>query len=432
MLVPLLLVAFGATHPAESAGPGPEMASAPFYQTEGGGAGKVQPSAAQRYFISGSELMQAYRYLDAAEQFRLAIDEDPEYIDAYRKLAFVFTKMAESETEYYEDALEIYEELENKLSPDDVDANVEVMKNKAYVLTKMGETDEAIGTYEDILKLKPEDCTTIGAIAELHLAAADSLGEGAPGYQEHEDEAIAAYTKITNLCPDEMYAYNKLGELYYNSGQTDQAAMIYDALLKRDPENVDILGRLGYLWYKAGQGKEKAKKKSGTALFEKSLPYFKKLLALDPNRSRYRGLYADALKKTGHFEEAADEYMKIIAEDKTGKSDKLFCNVGFTYLDAKEYEKAIEMAMKAIADGAPSQGCLYCVWGKGLEMRGNAMVQDARFSQGISTYTDAKAKFTLALKDSQFGSYATKQISREDQLIERANQLKLKYEQDGQ
>ncbi|NNF05756.1 MAG: tetratricopeptide repeat protein [Candidatus Eisenbacteria bacterium] len=371
----------------------------------------TEPTTAVRYFMSGAELMQNFRYLDAAEQFRLAIDEDPEYIDAYKNLAFVFTKMAESESEYYEDALELYEELESKL-PDDT----EFKKNKAFVLIKLEEKDDAISTYEEILEIDPEDCQTMGNMAELHLDMAKEAGEGTPGHKSNTEAAILAYKRVTDTCDTEIAAFNKLGELYFAAGRKDEAAAVYDAMLEKDPNNADIAGRLGYLW---AQDKN----------YEKAEPYFAKVLEIDPTRTQYRAFYAKALKENGKSTEAANEYLKIIAEDP--EQAKLYCNVGFTYLDAKEYEKAIEMAMKAISENAPSQDCLYCVWGKGLELRGNAQVQNYEFDRANSTYSDAKAKFTVAMGSQQWGSYATKQITRVDQLIERAKSIKLKADQDG-
>jgi len=385
---------------------------------------QAQPTAAQKYYISGTELMTGVRYLDAAEQFRLAIDEDPDYIDAYRSLAFVFTKMAESENEYYEDALEIYEQLEDKL-PDDV----EVRQNKAFVLTQLGELQAAVDTYHDILGIKPDDCTTYARIAGLEKQMGEKAGKGTDGYKKAMQSAIDNYTKIIDLCPDETYAYNELGELHFGMGNIEAATSVYDKLLAREPVNVDVNGRVGFLWYNAGKDADKVKKDSGAEMYKKSVKYFEKVMELDPTRVQYQGLLADAYKRSGQPEKSAKEYLKIIQADPT-KAD-LYCNVGFSLLDADQSEGAIEMAMKAIADNAPAQGCLYSIWGKGLEVRANKLVEGYEFDRAIAIYTDAKAKFTLALGDKDFGDYATKQISRQDQLIERAKTMKLKYSQEA-
>jgi tetratricopeptide (TPR) repeat protein len=400
------------------------LVSSRLHQAENDGV-QVQPTAAQRHFISGTELEQNFRFLDAAEQYRLAIDEDQDFIDAYRSLARVFSEMAKSEPEYFEDALELYEQLEEKV-PDDVG----VKKNKAYVFIQLDEIEDAVATYEEILELAPEDCDSWGRLASVRETQAGEAGEGTPEAMGFLESAIAAYTKMTEVCEggDEAVAYNKLGEIYYKAGETERASAIYDALIERDPENVEIYGRAGYLWHTAGKGAlEAGNDAEARSMFTKAIGYFDKLLELDPERSQYRGLLADSLKRAGLHERAAQEYLKIIEEDPTKMN--LYCNVGFTLLDASKDEQAIEMAMRAIGEGAPSEGCLYCIWGKGLEGRGNAQVENFEFDRAITTYTDAKAKFFLALGDPQFGDYAAKQITRQDQLIERAKQMKLKVEQ---
>lgn len=390
-------------------------------QAEGAGA-PSEPTKAQRYYISGTELMNNYRYLDAVEQFNLAIDEDSDYVDAYKSLAYVYTKMAESEPVYYEDALDTYIELED-LVPEDV----EVKKFKAFVQAALSDLDDAVATYEDILELTPEDCDAWGRLGELRQSLAEQSEKGSPEYMAGIEEAVDAYKKITEFCPENGQAYNKLGEIYYAAERTEEASAVYEELLSRDPENVDITGRLGYLWYSAAKKAEEAKNEEQAKTYYKNAePRFAKLLELDPTRTNYRKLYAETLKKTGKFSASVDEYLKIIEASPDEKG--LYCNCGFILAyDAKDGEKAIDLAMKAIGENAPEPGCLYFVWGKGLELRGNDQVQKFEFDRAISTYTESKTKFTLAQGDKKFGDSATKQLSRIDQLVERAKALKLKY-----
>jgi tetratricopeptide (TPR) repeat protein len=375
--------------------------------------GGEELTKAKRFFLRGVELANSLKYLDAVEQFQLAIDENPDYVDAYRRLAIAYTAMADTDPDYYLDALDVYDDLAELLPPDDV----ELKKNKAYVQAAMGDLDDAIVTYEEILQITPEDCAMWAQIGSAEQVMAERVkaekGGEDPGYMQRVNKAIDAYTKVTTYCPDEIEAYNTLGELYFNSGRTEESATVYSKMLEKDPQNEDIASRLAYLYYKAEN-------------WEKAAPAYKLLLELAPDRINDRTIYASVLQKLGRAKEAAAQYQKIIDADPTKVS--LYCNLGFVYLEAKDWEKAIGIAMKGISEGAP-QGCMYVIWGQGLEYKGDAQLQQYEYDRSIGSYEDAKLKLQNALGDANFGEYARKRMARIDQLIERAKQVKAKADQ---
>ena len=135
------------------------------------GGTQAEPTKAQRYYQRGVEYMNNSRFLDAVEQFQLALDENSDYIDAYRRLAYAYAQMGQTESEYYQDALDTYEDLEAKLPADDVD----VRKNIAFVQAAMGDLDDAIATYKEILDITPEDCTIWTQIGDAQKLQADRM-----------------------------------------------------------------------------------------------------------------------------------------------------------------------------------------------------------------------------------------------------------------
>jgi len=369
---------------------------------------------AQRYFLRGTDLMSNRKLLDAVEQFQLAIDEDPDFTDAYRRLAYVYTEMAQSEDEYYQDALDTYEDLEALLPGDDV----EVKKSKAFVQAAMGDVDDAIETYETILEITPEDCSIWMQIGEAQrtqaLRAKADAGEETPAVQERFDQAVKAYTTVTELCPDDLAAYNSLGELHFNNQDFDQAAKVFADLLEKDPENVNIASKLGYLYKQAED-------------WANAEPIYKQLLDLAPDRIDDRAVYAKVLEEAGKCTESAEQYQMIIDQDTSKKS--MYCNLAFLYVKCKEGQKVINTAMRAISENAPEQPCLNAAWGKGLEIRAVEMYRQGLYDNAITGYSEAKLKFQTVQGDSNFGDYATKQIDRLNKLIEQARLEKKKAEQ---
>ena len=370
---------------------------------------------AQRYYLRGTELMNNRKLLDAVEQFQLAIDADGEYVDAYRRLAYVYTEMAKTDDEYYQDALDTYEDLAALLPEDEV----EVKKNIAFVQAAMGDMEDAIGTYEDVLEITPDDCQVWGAVGLAHKTQGDRLK--ADGGEEAEvaarlEKAAEAYRSMIKACPDDLQAYNALGELYFSSNNFDAAAKVYADLLAKDPENVDIASKLGFLYYRAED-------------WTNAAPVYKQLLDVDPSRSNDRGLYAKVLENLEKWDQAADQYMKLIETDPDKKG--MFCNLGFLYIKANNGQKAIESSMKGISENAPQQGCLTAVWAKGLELRGVDLYRAGSYDPAITSYQEAKLKFGTIQGDADFGDYATKQIARLDKLIQQAQAQKEKAKQEG-
>jgi tetratricopeptide (TPR) repeat protein len=391
----------------------------------GGDQGEM--SKAKGYYRHGVELMNNLKYLDAVEQFQLAIDEDPKYVDAFRRLALAYTEMAKSDADYYQDALDTYQDLEGLLPADDVD----VRKNIAYVQAAMGDLDDAIATYQQILTITPKDCaiwSQIGSAEKLladrakgagtdDTASTSASASASPDAQKHMTAAVDAYTKVTELCPDDLGALNTLGEIYFSANEPDKAAGVYEKMMEQDPKNLDVASKLAYLYYKAEDWKDAA-------------PAYKRLLDIDSTRVNDRAIYAKVLQKLDRCDDAARQYELIIQSDPAKKT--LYCNLGFLYaLDCKDGEKAVSTAMRGIAENAPVQGCLYAVWGKGLELRADDQLRNRDYDRSVSTYGEAKIKFQSILSDKDFGDYGRKEIQRLDQLIERAKQMKAKEQQEN-
>lgn len=243
--------------------------------------GQTEPTKAHRLFQSAQEMITNSRYLDAAEQLQLALDEDPDFIDARQQLGFVYTRMADTDADYFEDALEVYEELEAIL-PDDVD----VKKKKAFVFTRLDELQSAVDVYDEIVELAPEDCEAWGTKGGLHREMAKAGMDGSEGQTADYERAIAAFRSLTATCPENVAAYNSMGTILYGMGRVEEASDVYSVLLEKDPSNIEIAGKVGYLWYSAGQDKRKKEKdKEGAKVFyAKAVPYLEKVMELDPER----------------------------------------------------------------------------------------------------------------------------------------------------
>ena len=411
------LVALSATVAAETV-----VRTVPVLQAQEAVGGGQKPTVAQEHYRRGVEFMGTSRFLDAVEQFQLCIDEEGENVDCHRQLAFAYTQMGQTEADYWEDALDVYRDLEALLPAEDVD----VRRSIAYVQAATGEIDEAIGTYEGILEITPEDCDIWGRIGDAHRGQADQIkqtsekGAEDPAYVSRIEKALKAYTEVTTLCPDSLQTWENLGAIYFDRGHFDEAAGVYKKMLKKDPDNLEILSKLGYIFQKADSPD-----------WNEALVVYGRMVELDPSRVSARQSYGVALQKLKKYAQAAAEYQTIIDTDPV-KYGGLYCQICNLYaLDAKDGEKAIQTAMKGIASNAPGQGCLTYFWGKGLELRGTEMLNAGKYNRAITTYREAKLKFSKILADPDFGAHAKKELQRMDSRITITEQTREKAKQSG-
>jgi tetratricopeptide (TPR) repeat protein len=118
---------------------------------------------------------------------------------------------------------------------------IEAYKNMAFIYTKIGEYDNAIQIYKNINIIDPED-----------LEIQDYLGILYYKIKKY-DEAILIYNEILKRkkIPDKIYN----DALYYSAysydlkGETDKALEFYQLALEKEPNDIDLIFNLGRLLY---------------------------------------------------------------------------------------------------------------------------------------------------------------------------------------
>jgi tetratricopeptide (TPR) repeat protein len=146
---------------------------------------------------------------------------------------------------------------------------------------QQGKIQNAIIEYEKVSKEDPKDLTVLNTIGDLYGRVGQN-DKAASAFKKVGDayanegftvKAIAMYKKLTKLSPGATEAVVKLAELYtqqglYNdarqqyvqvadasmkSGDTDQAARIFQKILELDPENTAMQSKLADLYIKLGK-----------------------------------------------------------------------------------------------------------------------------------------------------------------------------------
>jgi tetratricopeptide (TPR) repeat protein len=182
-----------------------------------------QQIEARKFFEQGNELARKDEDQAAADIFQKAISLDPDFADAYLKLAMsyeVLGKKSEAEEEYKK-AAEAYQKYVRHNQKD-----AKVYFNMGLAYNRLGKPDEAVKAFRQAAKLDEENSDTQ---YELGIA----LGKAAQ-YQE----SVNALQKATELDPDNYRAQEALEQAKINLQRWQAMLKQQEAVAKRQgPKN---------------------------------------------------------------------------------------------------------------------------------------------------------------------------------------------------
>jgi len=110
-------------------------------------------------------------------------------------------------------------------------------------------------------------------------------------------QAIDLLNKAIAQSPDNAQLYDVLGQVYEGDKKTDEAIQNMKKAVELKPDNIEYLTHLGRVFFNLGidkrgeadqtkdQDKSKALAQKATDYFKQALPYFEKVLELDPNNA---------------------------------------------------------------------------------------------------------------------------------------------------
>ena len=184
-----------------------------------------------RNFLSFGSVFFQRGYMDeASAAFQIALRDDPSSAEALYGIGSVYLdqqKTAEAR-ESFERALKL------RASYPDTLANC--WNNLGLLAAREGRTGEAIGYFQEALKLSPD-----------HTIALDNLGS-AYRQQKQWDDALKTFERALKVNPDDAEANYGLGMVF---AQNDNTARAFDSLeqaLKLRPVYPEALNNLGVLY----------------------------------------------------------------------------------------------------------------------------------------------------------------------------------------
>jgi len=313
-------------------------------------------------YLLGTLASQSGQYETAINLLNKAIEINPA-ADYYKGLGDILYNIGKKQeaSQFYRKTIE--------LNPDDEETSF----NLALLCQQLGNIDEAIRCFENVVRLNPKDVdafNSLGALffnnkrdfvnAEKCFNRVVELKHGfVDGYfnlglvytaLKQNDKAISSYNKVIKLNPKHTKAYFKKGLLFGND--YDKTIECYTKLIEFEPQNADAYYNLANAYRSKDQG---GLTRAGllldnnidkSAYLNKAIKYYEKAIELDPNLAQAYNNLATIYSQNGNMDKAQICLQKAI------KLKPDFCdayiNLAALYLNINEFDLVEEYYFKAL------------------------------------------------------------------------------------
>jgi tetratricopeptide (TPR) repeat protein len=225
----------------------------------------------------------------------------------------------------------------------------------ALVKTSTERIDEAIDAYKQAIHLAPDQ-----------IFAWNNLGNLCAKINRN-DEAMIAFRKAVECNPKDPIAWNGLANLHYRIGYIDDAIAAYRKAIQFMPTFAQPWNGLGDVYASIGRTEEALKayykaielnKQYVTpwiqlaVLYTKQEKYkealraYQKALALDVKNSMLWNELGTIYVKSENFDEAVEAYSKAIELDRG--CGWAYSNLAFAYMQQGQYKKCVSLLLRSI------------------------------------------------------------------------------------
>lgn len=328
---------------------------------------------ADDYNRKGASLIKEGRHDEALEVFEKALSIDPEHVGVTFNRAYVLQKMGRRD-----EALAEYERLVIK----------EEMPQAYFMLgviyDEKGERRRAIGSFEKVLEMEPENARAIKRLERLKEAEAEEAKRNADAYNREGvalvmegsygkaveifdkalalnpghvgaafnrafafqkmgrlDEAEAGYERLLEMA-DMARARFMLGVIYEKRGENRKAIETFEQVLEKDPGNSRAKERIEKLKEEEKTAEDLIKEGSlhmEERRHERAVYYFGKAVLKSPDDFKTHFNLGLALLSMGRYDEAVEEFNKTLAINDLTRAHLM---LGFTYMKRGDVESAME------------------------------------------------------------------------------------------
>ena len=304
-------------------------------------------ASANSWVAVGNVRRQEGRYAGALYAYKRALDSDPKNPNRWMVVGAIYREMGKSASavEFYEKAAELlpdhaipymnlgaaYSDLGQyeraieytrkavALQPD----NVTAQRNLGGIYIKAGQAAKSIEHLEKAAALRPDHAATHGILGDSYREAGKNT------------RAIKHFEKSIALRPLDTGILVNLSVAYIDEGHDAKAIEVLKRAVELQPNLVTAYVNLGVVYSRIGE-------------YATGITYLKKSLEIQSDHPTAHKNLGLNYRAQGLYRQAIEHFEKALESPSGGRDVSTYLNMGNTYYDMREHEKAIPFFQKAV------------------------------------------------------------------------------------
>ncbi|MSO21868.1 MAG: tetratricopeptide repeat protein [Acidobacteria bacterium] len=384
-------------------------------KTPGGQPNESKPAAADQtsakrraeayyHFSLARNFEESGNFLNAVDEYRKAIQQDPQSPHLYIELANAFLRNRQMNN--------AIREAENavRVDPENLEAhrllgtiyyNIVRNEDSGRVPASSEYLKKAIQEYEKISSLDGSDTNSLVVLSLLYR------------YDGQAGKAVETAKRLLDKAPSSEAGLANLAQIYSEQGNTQDAINVFKKALEVNPKSPRILEQMAIAY-------EQVKD------YSNAIEAYRKAMALDEDSLELRKGLAQALLDNKQYEEAEKEFLKILEADPD--EGVAYFRLAQIYKNRREFDKALTHYNKA---GSILVGSLEISFNIGLlyEELGRYEKAEERFQQLLKLTEKPAGNYSASEKQNRgafltHAGYLSQQLEKYPQAIAYFTELK--------
>lgn len=271
-----------------------------------------------RWFIKayGEILFSNQDFKNAALEYKKLIALEPGNEEFYFMLSEAYIYAND-----FGKAIAVYDELEKYKG---VDKAISMQKHKLY--RQVNNIKAAIKELHSLLNAFPDDIEVMEILSELYLL------------NDEKEKAFELFKKIAVLSPENGRIHLTLADYYRQNGEKETSFNELKLAFKSTSLNIDTKVRILISYYQL------ITLNPEMSLQARTLSEI--MISVHPNDMKARSVYADILYTDNQFQEAKEQYLYILEQDKS--KSQIWSQVLFIQAEQNDFESLLKTSSEAL------------------------------------------------------------------------------------